>query len=109
MILEGTSQFHMIMKRSFHQSCMPRYRSLLGGRKRTLYDENYDYEEGFRNSADKKELTLAVLDAQIRKVINSLKKNGLYENSIILVTTDNGGGGQSSNRPLRGHKETLYE
>jgi len=86
-----------------------RYRSLLGGRKRTLYDENYDYEEGFRNSADKKELTLAVLDAQIRKVINSLKKNGLYENSIILVTTDNGGGGQSSNRPLRGHKETLYE
>lgn len=44
-------------------------------------------------------------------MVQALKKAGIYENSLIIFSTDNGGqaGAGSSNFPLRGNKNTLYE
>ena len=42
--------------------------------------------------------------------MESLKVTGLYEDSVILFSTDNGGGVErSSNLPLKGDKESVYE
>ena len=42
--------------------------------------------------------------------MSALKRSGLYENSVVVFTTDNGGAiVKTSNLPLRGSKEQLYE
>ena len=44
------------------------------------------------------------------KVVDALKANGLYDNSIIVFSTDNGGGASpSAVYPWKGGKETFYE
>lgn len=58
---------------------------------------------------------VSALDESVRHIVTTLKKKGLYDNSIIIFTTDNGGaaGGlddsAGSNYPLRGAKNTLWE
>ncbi|CAB3235666.1 unnamed protein product [Arctia plantaginis] len=58
---------------------------------------------------------MSKLDTSVGKVVQSLKKNGMLENSIILFSTDNGGAAAgfnnnaASNYPLRGVKNTLWE
>ena len=51
------------------------------------------------------------LDHAVDMVVQSLKENNFYDNTLIVLTTDNGGavlvGG--NNWPLRGTKGTLYE
>lgn len=54
------------------------------------------------------------LDANVGKVIDALKEQGLYENTVIIFTSDNGGlstaeGWPTSNAPLRAGKGWLYE
>ena len=42
--------------------------------------------------------------------MKSLKRSGLWENSVVLFSTDNGGSVPStSNLPLKGSKESVYE
>jgi len=54
--------------------------------------------------------TITALDSGIGKVYDALKEYGLYENSVIIFSTDNGGSvTSSSNLPLKGNKEQLYE
>ena len=44
------------------------------------------------------------------KIVSSLKRSGLWENSVVLFSTDNGGSVLStSNLPLKGSKESVYE
>lgn len=58
---------------------------------------------------------VSALDESVRQIVTTLKKKGLYDNSIIIFTTDNGAaaGGldasAGSNYPLRGSKNTLWE
>lgn len=58
---------------------------------------------------------VSALDESVRQLVTTLKRKGLYDNSIIIFTTDNGaaaGGLDSSagsNFPLRGAKNTLWE
>ncbi|CAH3141929.1 unnamed protein product [Porites evermanni] len=58
---------------------------------------------------------VSALDESVRQIVTTLKRKGLYDNSIIIFTTDNGaaaGGLDSSagsNFPLRGAKNTLWE
>ena len=55
-------------------------------------------------------MTLQALDAGVETIVSSLKESGLYDNSVIVFTTDNGGSVEhTSNYPLRGQKEYLYE
>lgn len=54
------------------------------------------------------------LDANIGKVIQALKDQDLYDNTVIIFTSDNGGlstaeGWPTSNAPLRAGKGWLYE
>jgi arylsulfatase A-like enzyme len=51
------------------------------------------------------------LDRAIGKITGELKKQGLFENTIIFFLSDNGGANnnQSSNLPLKGFKGNKYE
>ena len=74
---------------------------------RHLYDSSAN--SGFQSSDKLREIVLASVDYAIHKVFVDLKMQGMYDNSVILVTTDNGGGPWYSNLPLKGTKETMYE
>lgn len=60
-----------------------------------------------------------VMDRGIGTVIEALKKNGLYENTLVFFLSDNGGpqpsaknpkgGNASDNKPFRGGKGNLYD
>eukprot|EP00090_Calanus_glacialis_P001505 TRINITY_DN11078_c0_g1_i1.p1 TRINITY_DN11078_c0_g1~~TRINITY_DN11078_c0_g1_i1.p1 ORF type:complete len:485 (-),score=87.39 TRINITY_DN11078_c0_g1_i1:134-1588(-) len=65
---------------------------------------------GFEDSSHElRDSVIASVDFAVHKVFLELKKKGIYNNSVILVTTDNGGGPPYSNTPLKGTKETMYE
>jgi arylsulfatase A-like enzyme len=51
------------------------------------------------------------LDRAIGNIINELKQQGLFENTLIFFLSDNGGAhnNQSSNYPLKGFKGNKYE
>ncbi|MEM6803121.1 MAG: arylsulfatase [Bacteroidota bacterium] len=58
------------------------------------------------------------LDAQVGMILNALKKNGLYENTLFVFTSDNGGldrggalseAGHAANNGFRAHKGSIYE
>ena len=53
---------------------------------------------------------IASLDEGVGLVIDSLKRNNLLDNTMIWFLSDNGGiAKQSSNKPLKGTKGTLFE
>jgi arylsulfatase A-like enzyme len=57
---------------------------------------------------------IEALDNAVGKIVNTLKKAGLYEQTIIIFTSDNGGlstseGKPTSNFPLRAGKGYMYE
>ena len=45
----------------------------------------------------------------MKKIVQSLKASGMYDNSIIIFSSDNGGSIDASNYPLKGTKMQLYE
>ena len=53
------------------------------------------------------------LDRGVGRVLDSLRANGLEENTVVMFTSDNGGAGYIGlpevNRPLRGWKMSLFE
>jgi leishmanolysin-like peptidase len=56
------------------------------------------------------------VDAVVENVTQALIRNGMYENSVIVISTDNGGTFEhrgsvhgSSNYPLRGYKYSYFE
>ncbi len=51
------------------------------------------------------------LDTGVGEIIKALKKNKLYENTIVIYLSDNGGAPNmhARNEPLRGHKHLNYE
>lgn len=57
---------------------------------------------------------IASMDENIGRIINELKRLGLYDNTIIIFTSDNGGlstseGTPTTNTPLKGGKGHIYE
>lgn len=67
------------------------------------------------NTGDKKrDILLAMLyrmDEAIEQVVSTLKKEGVYDNTIIFFLSDNGGAkaSRSNNLPLRDFKHSVYE
>jgi arylsulfatase A-like enzyme len=51
------------------------------------------------------------MDDGIGQVLNSLRRTGAYDNTLIFFTSDNGGHGPSeaNNGPYRGAKQSVYE
>ena len=74
---------------------------------RHLYDSSTT--TGFQSSDIMREVLLLTVDYALKEVVKELQYNGMFDNSIILVTTDNGGEPWHSNQPLRGSKDTVYE
>ena len=60
---------------------------------------------------------VAELDQQIAMMVEALKRNGVYENTLIIFTSDNGGlripetvkSGHQSSDIYRGNKNTIFE
>lgn len=53
---------------------------------------------------------VTTLDHQVGRVLNSLEKSGLLDDTLIVFTSDNGGHpNYQGNAPLRGSKWNLYE
>ncbi|XP_037789387.1 arylsulfatase I-like [Penaeus monodon] len=53
---------------------------------------------------------VTAMDEGVGRVIQALKDNGLYDDTIIVWTTDNGGREyKDNNKPLRGYKGSLFE
>ena len=54
---------------------------------------------------------ISVMDEGIGKVVETLKKENMLDNTIIVFTADNGAvfGNKGSNYPLRGGKQSLFE
>lgn len=68
----------------------------------------------FSNDNPDRNIYLAMLyrmDIAIQNVINALKENGVYENSLIFFLSDNGGAKKvfANNMPLRDFKQSTYE
>lgn len=55
-----------------------------------------------------KAMTLA-LDRAVGTVLNALKQNGVYDNTLVAFINDNGGAIGHDNTPLRGHKSQTWE
>lgn len=54
---------------------------------------------------------LHAFDAEFGRVIDHLKRKGLFDDSLVIVTSDNGGIPQANGpvREVTGHKETVFE
>jgi arylsulfatase A-like enzyme len=68
----------------------------------------------FDSGDPKRDIYLAMLhrmDVGIGQVIQTLKDEGVYDNTLIFYFSDNGGakGNSSVNLPYRAHKHTVYE
>lgn len=81
-------------------------------RNKTMYSDK-GWPEAERHHATK----ITLLDTQVGRLVEHLKRTGDYENTIIIFTSDNGGHGEGehdykffeSNGALRGYKRDLYE
>ena len=49
------------------------------------------------------------MDSAVGDIMETLRLEGLEENTVVLFSSDNGGAGAKYNKPLRGRKEFLYE
>ncbi len=49
------------------------------------------------------------VDAQVARVVRALRRRGIAERTLVMVTADNGAQDRAANRPLRGGKGELYE
>ncbi|MDX1984406.1 MAG: sulfatase [Bryobacteraceae bacterium] len=73
------------------------------------------YLDKFAGIKDRNRRTYAAMvnamDDSIGMVLDALRDAKLEDDTLVLFLNDNGGpqGNASSNRPLRGHKRTLYE
>ena len=52
---------------------------------------------------------LAAVDEAIGKIMDSVEKSGMRENTLVIFSTDNGGPRPGDNTPLRAWKGTIYE
>ncbi|NRA95459.1 MAG: sulfatase-like hydrolase/transferase [Planctomycetes bacterium] len=73
-----------------------------------------EFRQRFPGISDKRAILMAMLrhlDNGVGEVVSKLKKEGLFENTILFFLTDNGGAKAMSanNTPLRGFKGSLYE
>jgi arylsulfatase A-like enzyme len=52
---------------------------------------------------------VAHMDDAIGRIVNTIDRLGLRDNTLIVFSSDNGGVGRGLNSPLRGKKEQVYE
>ncbi|MGY8767187.1 MAG: sulfatase family protein [Pirellulales bacterium] len=66
--------------------------------------------ESFMNNAENAtEAQIEEVDWSVGQILQTLRDEGLDQNTFVLFTSDNGGAGGCVNLPLRGRKGTYYE
>ena len=75
------------------------------------FDKVMEREPGITETRAKLVAFVEHMDAGIGKVIQALKDNGIYRNTVVIFSSDNGGSLRfgSDNGPLRAGKGTVYE
>ena len=73
-----------------------------------------EFRKRFPGISEKRAILMAMLrhlDNGVGEVVGKLKKEGLFENTLLFFLTDNGGSKamQANNSPLRGFKGSFYE
>lgn len=68
-------------------------------------------EPGIEEQRMRMAATVEHLDASIGKLLEAIKADGLYDNTLIVFTNDNGGqlSASATNNPWKGGKEDMYE
>ena len=71
----------------------------------------YKSKPGWNDARKTYAAMLTAVDDGIAAVVKTLQEEGLWENTLMIITTDNGapGGQGGSNTPLRGYKMQTYE
>jgi len=72
-------------------------------------DENLKRYPQLTGNRQKLAGMLSAVDDAIGKIVQSLKKQGMLENTLIIFSSDNGGPTPGDNSPLRDFKATVYE
>ena len=74
-------------------------------------NENSDFLKMSGKTRDIYKAMVLDMDDAVKDIVKSLKKNDLYNDTVIVFTTDNGGAIShgASNWPLRGTKGTMFE
>jgi len=72
------------------------------------------YKKKYPGLTERRAILMAMLkhlDDGVGDVVNKLKKEGLFDNTLLFFLTDNGGAGamDADNTPLRGFKGSYYE
>ena len=75
------------------------------------YLAQYESMPGWSNNRKIYAGMLTAVDDGIAAIVQALKEQGLWDNTLMIITTDNGapGGQGGSNTPLRGGKMQTYE
>ena len=73
--------------------------------------EHYgDYDPNDRKAGRMRYMAaVTYMDEAIGQILETLSRNGLADNTIVIFHSDNGGSGGSDNGPLRGGKGQLFE
>ncbi|MDF1754311.1 MAG: sulfatase-like hydrolase/transferase [Verrucomicrobiales bacterium] len=76
--------------------------------------KNHRYAENAKrvsNEARQRDYRAAVtcMDASIGNILNTLEKQGVLDDTIVIFFSDNGGSGGADNSPLNGKKSTMWE
>ena len=82
----------------------------------TPYQVPPNYSEVYKTKQrkhDKDEVVrkgmVTALDESIGEIVETLKKTGHYDNTVIIFCSDNGAGSREGNYPLRGKKGEVFE
>ncbi|MEZ5388108.1 MAG: sulfatase [Prosthecobacter sp.] len=65
--------------------------------------------EFMAKAADETEAQIEEVDWSVGQILETLRKEGLAENTFVLFTSDNGGTKGNINKPLRGGKGSAFE
>lgn len=65
--------------------------------------------EFMANAANETEAQIEEVDWSVGQILDTLRKEGLAENTFVLFTSDNGGASGIANQPLRGGKGSAFE
>ena len=68
------------------------------------------YDNATSTARKSKQAQITILDESVRDVVDYLKENGMWDDTLIVFTSDNGGDwDRGDNSPLRQYKNSSFE
>ena len=86
------------------------------GHEKLIRNKSFYADQGWPEEERHHAAKITLLDVQVGRIVEYLKRSGQYENTLIIFTSDNGGHSEghdyqffASNGKLKGFKRDLYE